>query len=75
VVILIMISNLEHAQDLDFAQVMSRKSSARDRQVEAACAADPAALEQAAARIKAVWRGQSRALVRPKRFSALGNDA
>lgn len=71
----IMISDLQQCHDLDFAEVMNRKSDARARQVAAVYAADPALLDQAAARIKAVWLGQSGSLARPKRFSALDSDA
>ena len=68
-----MISSQQHSKDLSFAQMMSLKSSSRDRQVEAVYAADPQMLEMAAARAKAVLRGNSGPIARPQRFSALSN--
>ena len=53
--------------------MMSLKSSSRERQVDAVYAADPQALEMAAARAKAVLRGSSGPIARPQRFSALSN--
>jgi len=68
-----MISGQQHSQDLSFAEMMSLKSSSRDRQVDAVYAADPQMLELAAARVKAVLRGNSGPMARPQRFSALSN--
>jgi len=68
-----MISGLQHSKDLSFAEMMSVKSRSRDRQVDAAYGADPKALEMAAARAKAVLRGNSDSIARPQRFSALNN--
>ncbi|UUQ63036.1 hypothetical protein NLK61_17265 [Pseudomonas fuscovaginae UPB0736] len=66
-----MISHRQPSEDLSFAEMMSVKNSSRDRQVDAVYAADPQALEKAAARAKAVLRGNSGPLARPQRFSAL----
>jgi hypothetical protein len=55
------------------AEMMSLKSSSRDRQVDAVYAADPQSLAMAAARAKAVLHGNSRPIARPQRFSALSN--
>lgn len=68
-----MISDHPHSKQLNFAEMMSLKSRSRDRQVDAVYAADPQALEVAAARAKAVLRGNSDSIARPKRFSALSN--
>ena len=68
-----MISSHKHSKDLSFAQMMSLKNSSRDRQVDAVYAADPQALEMAAARAKAVLRGSSGPIARPQRFSARSN--
>jgi hypothetical protein len=70
-----MISGHQHSNDndLSFAEMMSLKSSSRDRQVDAVYAADPQMLEMAAARAKAVLRGNSSSIARPQRFSALSN--
>lgn len=68
-----MISGQEHSKDLSFAEMMSLKSSSRERQVDAVYAAAPEMLEMAAARSKAVLRGNSGLIARPKRFSALSN--
>lgn len=53
--------------------MMSLKSSSRERQVDAVYAADPQALEMAAARAKAVLRGSFASIACPQRFSALSN--
>ena len=68
-----MISAPQHSEHLSFAEMMSLKSRSRDRQVDAVYAADPQALEVAAARAKAVLRGNSDSIARPKRLSALSN--
>ena len=68
-----MINGCLHSKDLSFAQIMSLKSSSRDRQVDAVYAADSQALERAAARAKAALRGNSASIARPQRFSALSN--
>ena len=68
-----MISGHQHSKNLSFAQMMSLKNSSRDRQVDAVYAADPQALEMAAARAKAVLRGSSGPIARPQRFSTLSN--
>jgi hypothetical protein len=59
-----MISGHQHSKDLSFAEMMSLKSSSRDRQVDAVYAAD---------RAKAALRGNSASIARPQRFSALSN--
>jgi len=66
-----MINDRQRSKDLSFAEMMNLKSSLRDRQVDAAYAEAPQALEMAAARVKAVLRGSSGPLARPQRFSAL----
>ena len=68
-----MIRGHQHSKDLSFAQMMSLKSSSRERQVDAVYAAAPQMLEMAAARAKAALRGSSASIVRPQRFSALSN--
>lgn len=68
-----MISGHQRSEDLSFAEMMSLKSSSRDRQVDAVYAADSQMLEMAAARVKAVLRGNSGLIARPQRFSALNN--
>ena len=68
-----MISGHQHSKDLSFAEMMSLKSSSRNRQVDAVYASDPQMLEMAAARAKAVLRGNSGPIARPQRFSALSN--
>lgn len=68
-----MISGHKPSKDLSFAEMMSLKSSSRDRQVDAVYAADPQMLEIAAARAKAALRGNSSSIARPQRFSALSN--
>ncbi len=70
---LAMTSDLQRSEDLSFAQMMSLKSSSRDRQVGSVYASAPQALEMAAARVKAVLRGSSGPLARPQRFSALSS--
>lgn len=70
---LAMISGSQRSKDLSFAEMMSLKSSSRDRQVDAVYAADPQMLEMAAARAKAALRGNSASIARPQRFSALSN--
>lgn len=69
----VMISGNQHSKDLSFAEMMSLKSSSRNRQVDAVYASDPQMLEMAAARAKAVLRGNSGPIARPQRFSALSN--
>ena len=66
-----MISGHQHSKNLSFAQMMSLKSSSRDRQVDAVYA--PQMLEMAAARAKVALRGSSASIARPQRFSALSN--
>lgn len=68
-----MISSHPRSEDLSFAEMMSRKSSSRDRQVDAVYAAAPQMLEMAAARAKIALRGSSAPIARPQRFSALSN--
>ncbi|WP_156421231.1 hypothetical protein [Pseudomonas libanensis] len=68
-----MVNDHQHSKDLSFAEMMSLKSSSRDRQVDAVYAAAPEVLEMAAARAKAVLRGNSGSIARPQRFSALSN--
>lgn len=69
----VMINGHQRSEDLSFAEMMSLKSSSRDRQVDAVYAADPQMLEMAAVRVKAVLRGNSASIARPQRFSALSN--
>jgi len=66
-----MISDHQRPAELSFAEVMSLKNRSRDRQVGAVCAAEPEALEMAAARAKTALRGNSKSFPRPQRFSAL----
>jgi hypothetical protein len=68
-----MISSQQHSKDPSFAEMMSLKSSSRDRQVDAVYSADPQMLEMAAVSAKAALRGSSASLPRPQRFSALSN--
>ncbi len=68
-----MISGHQHSKNLSFAQMMSLKSSSRERQVDAVYAAAPQMLEMAAARTKVALRGSSASIARPQRFSALSN--
>jgi hypothetical protein len=68
-----MINGHKHSKDLSLAEMMGLKSSLRDRQVDAVYAADPQMLEMAAVRAKAALRGNSAAIARPLRFSALSN--
>lgn len=68
-----MISGQQHSKDPSFAEMMSVKSSSRDRLVDAVYAADPQMLEISAARAKAALRGNSASIPRPQRFSALSN--
>lgn len=67
-----MINGHKQSKDLSFAEMMSLKSSSRDRQVDAVYASAPQMLEMAAVRAKAALRGNS-AIARPQRFSALSN--
>lgn len=68
-----MINDKEYLEELNFAELMSIKRSARDRQVDAVYATAPQILEASSARAKAVLRGKSGSIARPQRFSAL-ND-
>lgn len=68
-----MISGPVHSQPSSFADLLSLKSAARDKQVSAVYAADFASLELAGQRAKAALRGNSEAIARPRRFSALSN--
>ncbi|WP_122668795.1 hypothetical protein [Pseudomonas viridiflava] len=68
-----MIKSDLHLKELSFAEMVSVKSSSRDRQVDAAYAADAKNLEIAAASVKVVLRGKSDSIARPQRFSALIN--
>lgn len=68
-----MISIHQPSESLSVAEMMSLKSSSRDRQVDAVYAADAQNLEMAAARAKAALRGDSASIARPQRFSALSN--
>lgn len=69
----IMINDLLHSEELNFAEMMSVKSSSRDRQVDAVYAADSQMLELASARAKIVLRGKSGPIARPQRYSAMSD--
>lgn len=69
----VMINGHQHSKNPSFAEMMSLKSSSRDRQVDAVYSASPEMLEMAAACAKAALRGNSASIARPQRFSALGN--
>ncbi|RMQ41646.1 hypothetical protein ALQ04_00576 [Pseudomonas cichorii] len=66
------IMNGQRAQNLSYAEIMSLKSEARDRQVSAVYAADEQSLENAGNMIKAVLRGSGN-IARPRRFTAATN--
>ncbi|MFA4834496.1 MAG: hypothetical protein WC749_00290 [Dehalococcoidia bacterium] len=67
-----MISGQKRPQDLNYSEIMSLKSSARDRVVDAVYASNSYNLERAAARVKSAWRGNSASIARPQRFAAMG---
>lgn len=58
-------------QSRSFGDLMKIKSDARDKQVRAVYAAEPSALDLAAQHLKAVLRGNSASIARPRRFSSL----
>lgn len=61
------------SEDPSCLQLLDAKIHARDKLVAAVYAASPAELERAAVLIKAVWRGKSGSIPRPRRFQSL-ND-
>ncbi|MEX5625343.1 hypothetical protein [Pseudomonas marginalis] len=66
-----MMNDRPHSKDLNFAEIMSVKSSSRDSQIDAVYAAKPQMLEAAAGRAKAALRGKSGSVARPQRLSAI----
>jgi len=59
--------------EASFDEILMIKRRARDRLVDAVCAADRESLALAAQNIKAVLRGNS-PIPRPQRFSCLDNE-
>lgn len=70
---LAMINEHPHAYDLDFSEMMRIKRLSRNRQVEAVYAASPQALDLASESAKAILRGKTGSIARPKRFTDMSD--